>query len=96
MDKIDELIESVGDNFTCFDECRVIYKLGEHYTIGVNRTRVAEKICTVGEYKDRLRQKYEYKERLQKQQLIKLIESACTDDAASIANVIIRNGWVKK
>lgn len=90
MDKIDELIEQAGDAYINNKPwwCIVLDVEKENYMTGIgNKETFGDRfICTVGEYK----------ERLHKQQLIKLIESACTDDAASIANVIIRNGWVKK
>ncbi len=94
MDKIDELIESVGDqegsdHVNNPSHWIIVLDLGNEFYITATGSREAfgdRFVCTVGECK----------ERLQKQELIKLIESACTDDAASIANVIIRNGWVKK
>ncbi len=86
MDKIDELIEKFGDLYENKNDDLVIRSLGDLYFLASSISFSGDHICTVGEYK----------ERLHKQQLIKLIESACTNDAASIANVIIRNGWVKK
>lgn len=109
MDKIDELIESEGDMFIGCDNSRIIRKIGEYYTVAVNRSASAERICTVGEYKERVNQKIKDKayaefskefdqlivKSEQREELIKLIESACTNDSASIANVIIRSGWSK-
>ena len=88
MDKIDVLIESVGDylcDLSGYSDSLKIYKGVDGYFTDWH-DNPNEFICTVGEYK----------ERLHKQELIKLIESACTDDAASIANVILRNGWAKR
>lgn len=67
-------------------------------------------ICTVGEYIERLNQKIKDKayaefskefdplivKAEQREELIQLIKSIDSDDAASIANVILRNGWVKR
>ncbi len=87
MDEIDELIESVGGSFVGAPDDFKIFIFDAKYWCGLGKNKTNDRfICTVAEYK----------ERLVKQQLIKLIESACTNDAASIANVIIRNGWVKK
>ena len=86
MDKIDKLIEQIGEKYKGYsNNFNIISLNGEYF--------VAKYGCVAGDYVCSM---VEYKERLAKQNMIKLIESACTNDAASIANVIIRNGWVKK
>ena len=86
MDKIDELIESVGDMYISHGDNINICKDSDGVYFADWHKNPYEFICTVGEYK----------ERLHKQELIKLIKSIDSDDAVSIANVILRNGWVKR
>ena len=103
MDNIDKLIESEGDKFI---DCSGHWLIRCKYGVYFIDQRLGDYICTVGEYKDRINQKngcYGDGKRggvvggvADKQELIKLIKSIDSDDATSIANVILRNGWVKK
>ncbi len=87
MKDLDRLIQAVDDYYVNSNEDDYIVHCGSGWNV-VSEYPSEEKdyICTVREYK----------ETLAKQELIKLIDSVCTDDTTSLANAIIRNGWVKK
>lgn len=110
MDKIDKLIESIGVKFKHLNDDFIIVLFRGSYVYSKYYHTRENKICTVGEYKQRLEKKIKDKayeefskefdplivKAEQREELIQLIKSIDTDDAASIANVILRNGWVKK